>query len=85
VARRTACMEDDEWAEWATLNERLEPARARAESPCEDCNASFAAEMTAIGRCDGALPRNLIPPTEAQERRRAQWRAYNAKRLTVIA
>lgn len=45
---RPACMDDDEYAGWTRLN-----VASRTASPCDDCLAGFAADMRAIGRCDG--------------------------------
>ena len=44
-----ACMTPDEWDEW----QRLNPVNAHADRPCADCPLGYAAEMRAVGRCNG--------------------------------
>lgn len=53
-----ACMEPAEWVEWVALNPALTRLSDRAERPCADCPASYAAEMRAVGRCNG-YPRGV--------------------------
>lgn len=47
------CMSDGEWANWQRLNPRLPAGEGRADRPCADCPAEYAAEMRAQGRCNG--------------------------------
>lgn len=51
------CMDEDEWAGWRRHNERLAVAQygdtKRAQRPCEDCPLGHAADMRALGRCNG--------------------------------
>lgn len=58
--RIPACMDADEYALWARGNGVATGTKngarvftGRAESPCDDCPLGYAAEMRAIGRCDG--------------------------------
>ena len=46
VIRQMACQTDDEWQLW-------KDAALTLISPCEECPLGFAADMRAIGRCDG--------------------------------
>lgn len=49
-----ACMAEDEYEAWLEANRRTATARAVAvERPCVDCTLGYAAEMRAIGRCNG--------------------------------
>lgn len=45
-------MEPDEWDLWVARNPRHLGAKV-ADRPCADCPLGFAAEMRAIGRCNG--------------------------------
>lgn len=47
-----ACMEPEEWEAWRDTNERMQ-GKGKAFRPCSDCTLGFAAEMRAIGRCNG--------------------------------
>ena len=59
---KPACMSDADYALWlkAELAYRSFGNRARRArepgSPCQDCNAAFAAEMRRQGTCDGLYP-----------------------------
>jgi hypothetical protein len=84
-------MSDDEWAAWQVpIGGRPVPGW-----PCMDCPVAYYREMDAAGRCDGypgATKRNMIqqpipgggprflPTYQMRERRRAQWRAYQARK-----
>jgi hypothetical protein len=46
-----ACMDADELAGWDEMNRRTQGGRAQL--PCADCLVGFAAEMRAVGRCNG--------------------------------
>lgn len=47
-------MDPGEWSEWRALNPRLTYAATEpAERPCADCPLGYAAEMRAVGRCNG--------------------------------
>jgi hypothetical protein len=48
-----ACMEPDELAAWEEMRDRSTAYHDRTARPCHDCLAGFAAEMRAIGRCNG--------------------------------
>lgn len=48
-----ACMSSDEWEVWRTLNPRFLAEKRIAERPCRDCPAAWAAEMGAMGCCNG--------------------------------
>lgn len=48
------CMEPDEFAGWHEMRDRSTSGSDRAAIPCADCLAGFAAEMRAVGRCNGA-------------------------------
>lgn len=84
--RRPACMDEGEWARWQ------EPIidKDRIGSPCAFCPWEWHVEMRAVGRCDGQpLAQNGRPRLESSarmDRRRAQWRAYRArKRAEILA
>lgn len=47
-----SCMEPEEWDAWQDTNRRLQQ-QAQAPRPCSDCLLGYAAEMRAIGRCNG--------------------------------
>ena len=48
------CMDADELAGWRAQNDRNRHGNGiRAKRPCEDCLLGFAAEMRAVGRCNG--------------------------------
>lgn len=54
------CMSDEEWADWRRLNPVYRndatsrvPKTDMAARPCADCPLGYAAEMRALGRCNG--------------------------------
>lgn len=47
-----ACMDPGEWASWQEKNRQV-AQNQQAPRPCSDCLLGFAAEMRAIGRCNG--------------------------------
>ena len=47
------CMEPDELAAWQEMRDRSTAYHDRTARPCRDCLTGFAAEMRAIGRCNG--------------------------------
>jgi hypothetical protein len=52
-----ACMDDDERTAWEAKNARVTGmfgGVGKADRPCTDCTLGFAADMRAIGRCNGA-------------------------------
>lgn len=63
------CMEPDEWALWVAENPRNVQG-GMADRPCRDCPASFAAEMRAIGRCNGTPTGHEGEPAEHEEEER---------------
>jgi hypothetical protein len=78
--RRPGCMTADEWERWQ------EPIidKDRITSPCAFCPSEWHVQMTAEGRCDSQpIHINGRPRLESSaqlERRRAQWRAYRARK-----
>lgn len=51
-----ACMDEAERVEWEAANARITGmfgAVRRADRPCTDCTLGFAADMRALGRCNG--------------------------------
>jgi len=84
---RPACMDADEHAAWTETAEGRTPGlrvMVRVKTPCVDCTAEFAAEMRAVGRCDGKPTTRLrLSGVARVERRRAQWRAYGQRRRAV--
>lgn len=46
------CMDAEDWAAWQTMNRSLGKEN-QAPRPCTDCLAGYAAEMRAVGRCNG--------------------------------
>lgn len=65
-------MSDAEIRKWMFWNERIGYTNHMARSPCEDCEADFAAEMRDEGRCDGVPGKadpNLAPYVSYNERR----------------
>lgn len=79
-----ACMSEAEFALWSDANVRLVNPTDR---PCRDCPAWFAARMEAAGTCNGVpggVGRGYKPAADYTiARRRAQWRASNARRLAA--
>lgn len=52
------CMDAEELAGWRAQNDRSRHGNGiRARRPCEDCLLGFAAEMRALGRCNGETTR----------------------------
>jgi hypothetical protein len=78
IARRPACMDDREWHLWRESNADVQP-RARVETPCLDCELSFAVRMKSAGSCDGVPGTRRLVGTPAELRRREQWRRSNRK------
>lgn len=66
-------MDRREWATWVERNPRNPGGVRYADRPCVDCPLAYAAEMRAIGRCNGAPggerppvnPRTLAPAAPA--------------------
>ena len=57
--RAPLCMSQTEADLWAEMDrrDRMIGHRNRLEgTPCQDCNAVFAAEMRLVGTCDGKYP-----------------------------
>jgi hypothetical protein len=52
-AWRADCMTDEEWTEWVAMNPVALSDGQVADRPCTDCPLGFAAEMRALGRCNG--------------------------------
>lgn len=50
---RALCMDGLEWAAWRVLNPLVGKYGDMAARPCTDCLLGFAADMRAIGRCNG--------------------------------
>lgn len=50
---RADCMSDQEWSDWVRQNPLAINDGSIADRPCVDCPLGFAAEMRAIGRCNG--------------------------------
>lgn len=48
-----ACMDADEWGDWRAANPFTGRMAEQVARPCEDCLLGFAADMRAIGRCNG--------------------------------
>ncbi len=48
-----ACMDAEELASWHDQNARITTTHGRASGPCTDCTLGYAAEMRAVGRCNG--------------------------------
>lgn len=48
-----ACMDAEEWALWERANRSLSSSLERATRPCADCPLGHAADMRAIGQCNG--------------------------------
>lgn len=78
--KQPGCMTADEWARWQ------EPIidKDRVGSPCAFCPWEWHVQMKAADRCDGRpLAQNGRPRLEnsaRMDRRRAQWRAYAARK-----
>lgn len=64
-AWRAACMDDDEWAHWVSTNPTSMQESELAPRPCTDCPLGFAAEMRALGRCNGTP--GAVQPREDEE------------------
>ena len=52
AAWEPTCMDADDWAAWQAMNRSLKKEN-QAPRPCTDCLAGYAAEMRAVGRCNG--------------------------------
>lgn len=52
AAWEPTCMDADDWAAWQAMNRSLGKEN-QAPRPCTDCLAGYAAEMRAVGRCNG--------------------------------
>lgn len=74
------CMTTDELVEWQRAN-RETHGIDRAKRPCDDCPASFAAEMRAQALCNG---RSKTAPKHSAVRL-AQWREAGARRRARLA
>lgn len=48
---RPRCMSDEEYASWAEKNAPM--TSGKAARPCADCPLGYAADMRAVGRCNG--------------------------------
>jgi hypothetical protein len=48
-----ACMDDRELADWSAMRDRSTSSSERTAIPCADCLLGYAAEMRAIGACNG--------------------------------
>jgi hypothetical protein len=71
-------MDDEEYTAWAEANANVYSRTDRAPDPCFDCIRSFAAEMTALGRCDGVpggRPEHAYVPMPRSERNRLAAKA----------
>jgi hypothetical protein len=56
VTWNPACMDEAERTEWEAANARIKNLYAgtrQADRPCTDCTLGFAADMRAVGRCNG--------------------------------
>jgi hypothetical protein len=79
--KRPACMSDDDWERWQTLN-AVSAISNQADTPCRDCTMAFYAEMLVTDRCDGypvvngALRKATVD--RRWELRRERWRTYKA-------
>lgn len=47
------CMDGDEYSSWREMNLRV-AKNSQATRPCADCPLGYAAEMRAVGRCNGS-------------------------------
>jgi hypothetical protein len=78
---KATCQTDREWELWEAANRQVSNP---SPSPCHDCPASFAAEMTAEGRCEPRVFSGRRRTAENSDSRRAHWRAasreYRARR-----
>lgn len=63
---RPACMDPDEYALWRD-GRGLASDRHGVGRPCSDCTLGFAAEMRAVGRCNGT-PAGAEPLDEEEDR-----------------
>ena len=64
---RVLCMTPAEWAAWDSANRLVQP-QIRSGRPCVDCNATFAATMRAIWRCNGTPGRQGRGPDKGPRR-----------------
>lgn len=67
-AWRADCMTDEEWTEWVAMNPMNVSGgeSAVADRPCSDCPLGFAADMRALGKCNGT-PGWQAPAEEEEE------------------
>jgi hypothetical protein len=62
-----ACMDADEYAGWLEMNQATATARAVAvDRPCADCTLGYAAEMRAVGRCNGT-PAGVVEEEDMEQ------------------
>lgn len=61
------CMEPDEWTSWLAANRELTFQRDQARRPCADCPLGHAAEMRAVGRCNGEPEDVAEDPDQAED------------------
>lgn len=75
-------MDAIEYAEWQAHNERISSKYIQALTPCHDCLAGYAADMRAIGRCDGIPGEPLVEvPPPARTRSHEQYYAEKHARM----
>ena len=60
------CMEPDELVSWSEMRDRSTAYHDRTAHPCRDCLPGFAAEMRAVGRCNGT-PSGIEEDTEVEQ------------------
>lgn len=87
-----ACLEPDEWEAWQRANRTLNQS-SQASRPCDDCTLGFAADMRALGRCNGQ-PGGIAPdhdtdheedPMEATITTLAEKQPTAKARITIAA
>lgn len=77
------CMDEAEYEAWRVANATLRAVgSAAADRPCRDCTAGFAAEMTAVGRCNGVLPSPRGGRVAGDDRGRLGWPGPLDRQLT---
>lgn len=93
--RIPACMDADEYALWERGNGVMNGTRngarvytGRAESPCDGCPLGYAADMRAVGRCNGtpgAVEEDEIVDTPASVAASEATEVIGRRRVTTIA
>ena len=82
-----ACMDADELIAWTESNARVN-GTSRAATPCADCTLGYAAEMRAVGRCNGTpggVEEDNVEPTREAAAIAEAREIIGRRRVTTVA